>query len=560
MLHSVHDETKWMVTNGSNLFDRRTCSPRPELRDKQQQQQAEARPYKGFPQLSLRQRSPMRNFILLCVAITSFTLFMYGPNFSRVASKCWPISSCIGTLRPSLSTFSRASMGVRLETPSGDQGRLSTKPNHMQSEEPTDLRHIVFGIASSASNWESRQDYVRLWWQQREGGLPRRGYVWLEEPLLSATNDSTDLPQVRISANADKFPYTWQGGTPSAVRVSRIVSETFRLGLPDVRWFVLGDDDTIFFPENLVQVLRKYDHRQFFYIGQSTESQKQSPVHSFSMAYGGGGIVISFPLAKALEKMQDDCLMRYPHLYGSDSRIQACLAELGVPLTKEQGFHQFDVHGDVFGLLAAHPVRPLVSFHHVDGIDPIFPEKTRLQALEHLFDGVALDPSAALQQSICYDVRRNLTVSVSWGYVVQVFQGILSPMEVQKPSVTFTEWKTLQRDGDFFTFDVRPLPRDPCEGPAVYFMESVNLDRQDERKMVAVFKRMPDTEKTRNCRRFIWHEFIEVVKERQSESWFKAPRRQACEVAQQRFSFIEQRSLNIHVRDFKEDEVIAPQS
>jgi hypothetical protein len=45
-------------------------------------------------------------------------------------------------------------------------------------------------------------------------------------------------------------------------------------------------------------------------------------------------------LAKELAKMQDRCIQRYPALYGSDDRMQACMAELGVPLTKEAGFHQ----------------------------------------------------------------------------------------------------------------------------------------------------------------------------------------------------------------------------
>jgi hypothetical protein len=31
---------------------------------------------------------------------------------------------------------------------------------------------------------------------------------------------------------------------------------------------------------------------------------------------------------------------RYPHLFGSDDRMHACMAELGIPLTKEPGFHQ----------------------------------------------------------------------------------------------------------------------------------------------------------------------------------------------------------------------------
>lgn len=102
----------------------------------------------------------------------------------------------------------------------------------------------------------------------------------------------------------------------------------------------MGDDDTVFVAENLVRVLQKYDHEQFYYIGSSSESHLQNIHFSYNMAYGGGGFAISFPLAKELEKMQDRCIQRYPGLYGSDDRIQACMAELGVPLTKEPGFHQ----------------------------------------------------------------------------------------------------------------------------------------------------------------------------------------------------------------------------
>lgn len=108
----------------------------------------------------------------------------------------------------------------------------------------------------------------------------------------------------------------------------------------NVRWFVMGDDDTFFVIENLVKVLQKYDHNQFYYIGANSESHLQNIHFSYNMAYGGGGFAISYPLAVALERMQDQCLQRYPALFASDDRIQACMAELGVPLTKEIGFHQ----------------------------------------------------------------------------------------------------------------------------------------------------------------------------------------------------------------------------
>jgi len=84
-----------------------------------------------------------------------------------------------------------------------------------------------------------------------------------------------------------------------------------RLDLPNVDWFVVGDDDTLFFADNLVHVLSKYDHTQMYYIGSNSESHLQNILFSYTMAFGGGGFAISFPLAKALAKMQDDCLSRY---------------------------------------------------------------------------------------------------------------------------------------------------------------------------------------------------------------------------------------------------------
>lgn len=106
----------------------------------------------------------------------------------------------------------------------------------------------------------------------------------------------------------------------------------------------MGDDDTVFVPDNLARVLNKYDHGDMYYIGSSSESHLQNLVFSYNMAFGGGGFAISYPLAKAIEKMQDRCLQRYPDLYGSDDRMHACMAELGVPLTKELGFHQVLSH------------------------------------------------------------------------------------------------------------------------------------------------------------------------------------------------------------------------
>jgi len=210
-------------------------------------------------------------------------------------------------------------------------------PHHTpKPSEKTNISHIVFGIGASSKLWSQRKEYIKLWWRPNE----TRGNVWLDQAVKTEPGDETLLPTLRVSSDVSKLFKVKNPREELGVRISRIVSETVRLGMENVRWFVMGDDDTFFVTENLVKVLQKYDHNQFYYIGANSESHWQNIHFSYNMAYGGAGFAISYPLAVALERMQDKCLQRYPALFGSDDRIQACMAELGVPLTKEIGFHQ----------------------------------------------------------------------------------------------------------------------------------------------------------------------------------------------------------------------------
>jgi hypothetical protein len=336
----------------------------------------------------------------------------------------------------------------------------------------TALQHVVFGIAASARLWEKRKDYIKIWWRPG-GGM--RGFVWLDRavPAGSSGRDSEGLPPVKVSSDTSSFPYTRRRGHRSAIRISRIVSETFRLGLPDARWYVMGDDDTVFLLDNLVAVLGRLDHAQPYYVGAPSESHLQNIYFSYEMAFGGGGFAVSAPLAARLERMQDACIRRYPALYGSDDRVQACMAELGVPLTRHPGFHQCDVYGDLLGLLAAHPVAPLVTLHHIDVVRPLFPDaRSRPAALRRLFEGpVALDSAGVMQQSICYDAGNRWTVSVAWGFVVMVVRGVISPREMETPARTFLNWYR-RADYKAHAFNTRPLARKPCEMPALYYLAS----------------------------------------------------------------------------------------
>lgn len=132
------------------------------------------------------------------------------------------------------------------------------------------------------------------------------------------------------------------------------------------------------------------------------------------------------------------------------------------------------MRGDLFGMLSAHPLSPLVSLHHLDAVNPIFPKMSKTQALEHLFNGVNVDPTRILQQTVCYDPVYSLTASVAWGYSVQVFEGNEFLPDLLTPQRTFMPWR---RGGNAeftrFMFNIREYPKDPCKRPFVFFMESV---------------------------------------------------------------------------------------
>ncbi|KAL0344518.1 UNVERIFIED_CONTAM: hypothetical protein Sradi_4283100 [Sesamum radiatum] len=180
-------------------------------------------------------------------------------------------------------------------------------------EEKTSISHILFGIGGSAETWSRRRHYCELWWKPNV----TRGYVWLdEEPGKTGEPWPETSPPYKVSADTSRFKYTNWYGSRSAIRIARIVKESFELGLENVRWFVMGDDDTVFFTENLVNVLNKYDHNQMYYIGGNSESVEQDLVHSYTMGYGGGGFAISYPLAAELVKILDGCIDRYAEFTG----------------------------------------------------------------------------------------------------------------------------------------------------------------------------------------------------------------------------------------------------
>ncbi|XP_042476233.1 uncharacterized protein LOC122057934 [Macadamia integrifolia] len=332
----------------------------------------------------------------------------------------------------------------------------------------TDISHIVFGVTGSINTWRNRRHYIEEWWQPNI----TRGYVWLDRIPSELLPWSPSSPPYRVSTDTtEAFKDYNRHGMPDAIRMTRVILEAFRESNESVRWYVITDDDTVILVENLVELLARYDHNRYYYIGRNSESISANDWNSFEMAFGGAAYALSYPLVKALVINLDECIKRYPTLYGSDHILQSCIIEFGVSLTHERGFHQIDLHRNIWGFLSAHPQTPLISLHHIDVVEPIFPSMDRHQSLKHLMEAAKVDSSRLLQQTICYHKKSNWSFSISWGYSAQIYEKILPPSVLQRPLQTFLPWSNGARLG--FMFNTRPISNDPCEAPHVFFFGSV---------------------------------------------------------------------------------------
>ncbi|KAL2924944.1 Cellobiose phosphorylase, partial [Bienertia sinuspersici] len=144
-----------------------------------------------------------------------------------------------------------------------------------------------------------------------------------------------------------------------------------------------------------------------------------------------------------------------------------------------------DVRGNIFGLLAAHPQTPLVSLSHLEEVDPIFPNKSVIDSLQHLFRSVTADSERILQQTVCYDRWFSWTISVSWGYAVQVFNQHIQLNDALRIQETFEPWR--KGAAPNYVFSTRPVHPNPCQRSTLFFLNEVDTEGM---KITSKYQRM----------------------------------------------------------------------
>jgi hypothetical protein len=194
---------------------------------------------------------------------------------------------------------------------------------------------------------------------------------------------------------------------------------------PGHDWYIMIDDDTYVFWDNLVRKLKTYNSSLPWYLGRA---------HSFvgcdgvtkhgkgpSFAHGGSGFAVSaaaldrllvqIPMgpSKTMRPKIDRCIWKYRDCWAGDIRMALCLRDVGVLITNVEEFA-----GDVPGSESDFPKDPCfqpLAFHHLNakGMQKMYElersvDGTGAISIENVLHRYVL-PS--ISQSHSYEMQRN---------------------------------------------------------------------------------------------------------------------------------------------------------
>jgi hypothetical protein len=137
--------------------------------------------------------------------------------------------------------------------------------------------------------------------------------------------------------------------------------------------------------------------------------------------------------------------------------------------------YQWDIRGNAHGLLAAHPIAPFISIHHVELVDPIYPGMSSLESLELFTKAMKMEPMSFLQRSICYNQREKITFAISLGYVVEVYPNVILPCDLERSERTYIAYNRMSQRTEF-DFDTRDAQKSLCKKPIHFFLKDVWKD------------------------------------------------------------------------------------
>ncbi|XP_020220921.1 uncharacterized protein LOC109803655 [Cajanus cajan] len=171
---------------------------------------------------------------------------------------------------------------------------------------------------------------------------------------------------------------------------------------------------------------------------------------------------------------------------------------------------------------------------------------TTTQSLQHLFEAVNVDSERILQQTVCYERRLSWTISVSWGYAVQVFQHNMLLPDVLRVQKTFKQWLKGNVLRGIYTFNTREFHPDPCKRPTIFYLDEVSSGKDG---IISSYKKY-----FQNCQHKASMNKLEVIKVVTKKLYLnkKIPRRHCCDVLPSNAGDL----MEIAIRECKYEELI----
>ena len=233
------------------------------------------------------------------------------------------------------------------------------------------IEEIYFALTTSTKRILNTVHYLKFWTKFR--GI--KGLIVFEQSDFDNNKNITQylrnegIPCKILSSNVtvyeerylELFRMAWN---------NQHINDAYRKR-KEIQWFAVGDDDTVWFINNLLYTLQQYNSSDSIYLGDVSDKILQVSLHGSFFAYGGGGVMLSRPLALLFAQNTEEC-KRFKK--GGDARIGQCVTEvLNRSLTKNNHFHQMDHIGDITGIMES-GVDGLVTLHHMFSIWKPFPD------------------------------------------------------------------------------------------------------------------------------------------------------------------------------------------
>ncbi|ORZ33920.1 hypothetical protein BCR44DRAFT_118307 [Catenaria anguillulae PL171] len=203
--------------------------------------------------------------------------------------------------------------------------------------------------------------------EQKNGGkLVKRDVSPTQESPLSVRLEKRAKTDIEVKPDQESMG--WKNDAHKNIPAIRELVNRY----PGAEWYVMIDDDTYVFMENLNRVLHPLNPDEPHYLGAPNTFRDCDGVTEMGdgplFNHGGSGIVLSRGAAREMLKIVDECIVRYHDCFAGDVRLGLCLRDAGIlanykypgrrwfnPVTPHWTTHPY--YDD--------PCKRVVTFHHL---------------------------------------------------------------------------------------------------------------------------------------------------------------------------------------------------